>query len=195
MAYIVECNNRETISIPFGAIDLPPSPFGPPAVADEEQKWFTASDGCAGSGLPGTLRSLDRRSLFTGSVVDLEVAYLIPPPTDGEESSRAQVVGSAASRSTGINDPPIAQESLCNSLKLGGNDDTFRLDGLMNTFLCASLLCILKENAAHECSGILASRTSGRLRYIHDPFAITGVRPSLRSAQKGQRTLGRKSKA
>ena len=98
MAYIVECNNRETISIPLGAIDLPPSPFGPPAVADEEQKWFTASDGCAGSGLLGTLRQLDRRSLFTGSVVDLEVAYLIPPPTDGEESSRAQVVGSAASR-------------------------------------------------------------------------------------------------
>ena len=95
MAYIVECNNRETISIPLGAIDLPPSPFGPPAVADEEQKWFTGS---AGSGLLGTLRQLDRRSLFTGSVVDLEVAYLIAPPTDGEESSRAQVVGSAASR-------------------------------------------------------------------------------------------------
>ncbi|KAL1717935.1 hypothetical protein EV715DRAFT_202103 [Schizophyllum commune] len=130
MAYIVECNNRETISIPLGAIDLPPSPFGPPAVADEEQKWFTASDGCAGSGLLGTLRQLDRRSLFTGSVVDLEVAYLIPPPTDGEESSRAQV------------------ESLCNSLKLGGNDDTFRLDGLMNTFLLESSLRVHLDDHA-----------------------------------------------
>ncbi|KAI5886981.1 uncharacterized protein SCHCODRAFT_02515869 [Schizophyllum commune H4-8] len=122
MAHIVVYNNRETISIPLGAIDLPPSPFEPSSVADEEQTWSTVSDECGSSGLLSKLRQLDRRSLFTGSIADLEVTYLIPPPTDGDDASRARL------------------ESLCNGLKLGGNDETFRLDGLMNTFLLESSL-------------------------------------------------------
>ena len=61
----------------------PPSISSVETVFPEAQSWSTPRD----DGLLATLLRLDRRSLFTGSTADLEVAYFIPPdPTDASEA-------------------------------------------------------------------------------------------------------------
>ena len=100
MAHIVQINDREVIRLPLGRRQIPPQPhvrsvFPPvetvfPLVATafpESQSWSAPSE--SDDGLLATLLRLDRRSLFTGSTADLEVAYLIPPDTtDASEVAR-----------------------------------------------------------------------------------------------------------
>ena len=83
MAHIVQINNCEVIRLPLGRRQIPPQP-PVRSVFAEAQSWSAPSE--SDDGLLATLLRLDRRSLFTGSTADLEVAYLIPPdPTDASE--------------------------------------------------------------------------------------------------------------
>ncbi|KAL1665728.1 hypothetical protein GGF50DRAFT_126149 [Schizophyllum commune] len=115
MAHIVKASDREIIRVPLAALELPSNLPAVPLVVQEGN--FSLSHGAEDSNLKATLLRLDRRSLFTGSTVDLEVAYLIPPNGDPSENARV--------------------EEVCNRLGFGGNDRSFRTDGLMNTFLRA----------------------------------------------------------
>ena len=82
MAHIVKINDREVIRLPLGRRQIPPQQPVRPVFT--EQSWSTPRD----DGLLATLLRLDRRSLFTGSTADLEVAYLIPPDEDASEVAR-----------------------------------------------------------------------------------------------------------
>ncbi|KAL1757951.1 hypothetical protein FB107DRAFT_208148 [Schizophyllum commune] len=126
MAHIVQINNREVIRLPLGRRQIPPQQPVRPVFT--EQSWSTPRD----DGLLATLLRLDRRSLFTGSTADLEVAYLIPPdPTDASEVAHV--------------------EEVCNRLKMGGDDGAFRLHDLMNTFLLESSLRVHLDDLASFC--------------------------------------------
>ncbi|KAL1682144.1 hypothetical protein EV122DRAFT_287396 [Schizophyllum commune] len=125
MAHIVQINNREVIRLPLGRRQIfPQQPVRP---VFTEQSWSTPRD----DGLLATLLRLDRRSLFTGSTADLEVAYLIPPDEDASEVARV--------------------EEVCNRLKLGGDDGSYQLHGLMNTFLLESSLRVHLDDLATFC--------------------------------------------
>ncbi|KAI4525143.1 hypothetical protein K523DRAFT_301458 [Schizophyllum commune Tattone D] len=127
MAHIVQINNREVIRLPLGRRQIPPQQPVRPVFT--EQSWSTPRD----DGLLATLLRLDRRSLFTGSTADLEVAYLIPP--DSKDASEAAHV-----------------EEVCNRLKIGCADGaSFRLHGLMNTFLLESSLRVHLDDLASFC--------------------------------------------
>ena len=92
MAHIIEVSDREIIRVPLGALELPSNIPAVPLVVQEG--CFSATPCNDNSSLMATLLRLDRRSLFTGSIVDLEVAYLIPPNEDPSENARVVSGGS-----------------------------------------------------------------------------------------------------
>ena len=92
MAHIVEVSDREFIRVPLAALELPSNLPAVPLVVQVGS--FSATPCDDDSSLRATLLRLDRRSLFTGSIVDLEVAYLIPPNEDPSENARVVSAGS-----------------------------------------------------------------------------------------------------
>ncbi|KAL1734569.1 hypothetical protein EV714DRAFT_280970 [Schizophyllum commune] len=129
MAHIVEASDREIIRVPLAALELPSNLPAVPLVVQEGS--FSSTPCNDDTSLMATLLRLDRRSLFTGSIVDLEVAYLIPPNEDPSENARV--------------------EEVCNRLGLGGNDRSFRIDGLLNTFLLETSLRTHLDGLATFC--------------------------------------------
>ncbi|KAI5887991.1 uncharacterized protein SCHCODRAFT_02671915 [Schizophyllum commune H4-8] len=125
MAHVVEASGREIIRIPLGALELPSTLPAVPLVVQDGSSFSMPCDD--DSSLKATLLRLDRRSLFTGSTTDLEVAFLIPPNEDPSKNARV--------------------EEVCNRLGLGGNDGSFRTDGLMNAFLLESSLRVHLDSA------------------------------------------------
>ncbi|KAL1757953.1 hypothetical protein FB107DRAFT_272385 [Schizophyllum commune] len=166
MAHIVKINNRDVIRLPLGRRQLPSVPLVK-IVFQEEQGWSTPIG--EPHGLLPTLLRLDRRSLFTGSTADLEVTYLIPPDEDASEVARV--------------------EEVCNRLKLGGNDGSYRLYGLMNTFLLESSLRTHLDGLATFLITLPLEETCrllDQLRFDNDDWAARAKRdPSA------ERILGR----
>ncbi|KAL1720219.1 hypothetical protein EV715DRAFT_272090 [Schizophyllum commune] len=167
MAHIVEVNNREIIRVPLAALELPSNLPAVPLVV--QQGNFSSTPCNDDSSLMATLLRLDRRSLFTGSTVDLEVAYLIPPNEDPSENARV--------------------EEVCNRLGLGGNDRSFRTDGLMNTFLLESSIRTHLDGLATFLITLPLEETCrllDQLRFDNDDWAARAKRdPSA------ERILGR----
>ena len=92
MAHIVEASDRKIIRVPLGSLELPSNLPAVPLVVQEGG--FSSTPCNDDSSLMATLLRLDRRSLFTGSTVNLEVAHLIPPNEDPSENARVVSGGS-----------------------------------------------------------------------------------------------------